>query len=511
MGKLVERSPVDGRVIGEYDTPSDEEVREAVARSREAFARWGRAPVSERLAALRGIRRALTDDLGATVRAVTETTGKPELEALAGDLATSLEAVMYYEKHGEALLAPEPRPAFRLAPTAEFHVELSPLGVAAVVSPWNYPLQLSLIPVATALAAGCTVILKPSEVTPRIGALLASACERAGLPEGVFQVLQGGPEVGAALVAARPDKVFFTGSVATGKKIMAAAAEHLVPLSLELGGKDPAIVFADATFERAVAGVVWGAFANAGQICVSVERVYVERSVHDGFVEAVTAAARALVVGAGPDADLGPIIRPEQKAVIDAHVDEALAKGATLTTPRIREEAFYHPLVLRDVDHSMLVMTEETFGPVLPVMAFETEGEAIALANDSAYGLGASVWTRDLAKGRRVASALVAGAVSVNDVVKNIANPHMPFGGEKASGLGRYHGPEGLRAFSRQKAVMVTDGRLRRDPGWFPYDAKGTAAVEALVTALYGARPPLEKARRIAEDLVGRVSGRRTR
>lgn len=508
MARLVERSPVTGRVIAEHDTPRAEEVREAVARAREAFGRWARTSVSERVAGLTAIRRVLTDDVDATVRAVTETTGKPGLEALAGDLLTSLEAIAYYEKHAAALLAPEPRPAFRLAPTAEFHVELSPLGVAAIISPWNYPLQLSLIPAATALVAGCTVVLKPSEVTPGVGAFLASVCARAGLPEGVFQVLQGGPEVGAALVAARPDKVFFTGSVATGKKIMAAAAEHLVPLSLELGGKDPMIVFADATFERAVSGAVYGAFANAGQACISVERLYVERSIHDRFVDAVTAAALALEVGTGPDADLGPIIRPEQRAVIDAHVDDALAKGATLTTPRIREESFYHPLVLRDVDHSMLVMTEETFGPVLPIMAFDSEAEAVALANDSAFGLGASVWTRDLVKGRRVASALVAGAVSVNDVIKNVANPHMPFGGEKASGLGRYHGPEGLRAFSRQKAVMVTEGLIRRDVGWFPYDATGTAMVKALVTALYGPQPALEKARRIVGDLVGRVSGR---
>jgi acyl-CoA reductase-like NAD-dependent aldehyde dehydrogenase len=219
-------------------------------------------------------------------------------------------------------------------------------------------------------------------------------------------------------------------------------------------------------------------------------------------VAAVTAATLRLRVGSGADADVGPIINPAQLAVIDAHVDDGLARGARLTTPRRCEGSFYHPLVLRDVDHSMRVMTEETFGPVLPVMPFETEAEAVALANDSIYGLNASVWTRDLERGRRVARAVVAGSCAVNDVVKNISNPHMPFGGEKQSGLGRYHGPEGLRAFSSQRSIMVSAGRRRAEPNWFPYGPAAYTAVKVMIRLLHDGRPLGARARAAAADLL---------
>jgi acyl-CoA reductase-like NAD-dependent aldehyde dehydrogenase len=312
----------------------------------------------------------------------------------------------------------------------------------------------------------------------------------------------GGPEVGQALVAARPDTIFFTGSVATGRRVMAAAAEHLIPVTLELGGKDPMIVFADATFERAVAGAAYGAFTNAGQTCVAIERAYVEEPIYESFVDAVTEAAGRLRVGS--EGDVGPIINPAQCTTIDAHVDDALERGARLTTERRREGSFYHPMVLRDVDHSMSVMTEETFGPVLPVMPFATEREAIELANDSCYGLNASVWTVDIDRARRVATSLVTGNCAINDVLTNIANPHMPFGGEKHSGMGRYHGPEGLRAFSRQKSVMVYAGRRAREINWFPYTPVGLRGLKAMIRALYEDKPVLGKARGMLGELLGR-------
>ena len=276
--------------------------------------------------------------------------------------------------------------------------------------------------------------------------------------------------------------------MATGRRVAQAAAQRLIPAILELGGKDPMIVFEDAHLERAVRGALYGAFSNAGQNCVAVERLYVQRSIYDRFVARLIEETAKLRVGGGIDADLGPIIAPAQIAIIEDHVADALAQGAKAApAPTLQREGNrLQPLVLTNVDHSMQVMREETFGPLLPVMPFADEAEAIALANDSAFGLNASVWTRDLARGRRVAGRLVCGACAVNDVLKNIGNPATPFGGAKQSGLGRYHGPEGLHALSRQKAIMVSRGTLTREPNWFPYDNTVHAALRALIQTLYG-------------------------
>ncbi len=502
-GNLEATSPIDGAPLGDFATATPEEVRAAVERGRRAAEGWGRTPIGERLRYLAGLRAVIVTDLDGIVARITAATGKPDLEALTGDVLTTLDTLAYLEEHAEAVLASEPRPGHRLAPRSEFRVDYEPLGVVGVIAPWNYPLQLAMLPLVTALAAGDTVVLKPSELVPSVGALIAELCARAGLPPGVVQVVQGGPEVGAALVAARPDKLFFTGSVPTGKKIVAAAAEHLVPLELELGGKDPMLVFADAPFERAVSAAVYGAFVNAGQACVSIERAYVEAPIYERFVAAVTEAALALRVGSGRAADLGPLIRPAQCDLVEAHLDDALRQGARLTTPRERLGNRLRPLVLRDVTHAMRVMTEETFGPVLPIMPFHSEAEAIELANATRYGLNASVWTRDRVRAERVVRALVVGSCAVNDVLKNIANPHLPFGGERESGWGRYHGPEGLRAFSRTKAVMLNDGKAASEMNWFPFRAVGYEVVKSLMLATYSGGSRLEKAGAIAEQWLG--------
>lgn len=459
---------------------------EAVARSRAAFESWGRLGAAERVPYLAALRRVMLADLDRIVERIVAETGKVPVDALTGDLMTTLDLLSYLEAQVTTVLASEERPGHPLFVGSRFRVEYHPLGAVVVLAPWNYPLQLSLIPALTALAAGNTVVLKPSEVTPSVGELIANLAQRAGLPKDVLQVVSGGPEVGAALVQARPDKIFFTGSVATGRRVGAAAAELLIPIELELGGKDPMIVFADAHFERAVGAAVYGAFVNAGQVCVGIERVYVERPLYGRFVEAVTQAAQALRVGSSVDDDVGAIIDPRQRAVIDAHVDDALARGAKATTRVTREGALYHPVVLEGVDHSMKVMTEETFGPILPVMPFDGEDEAVRLANDSIYGLNAAVFSADLPKAERVARRLVVGSCAINDVLKNIGNPHMPFGGVKASGHGRYHGPEGLRTFSRSLSLTLNGGQLPREVNWFPYGARVYQTVASLLRAAHG-------------------------
>ena len=504
---LIETSPVDGRQIGSFDVTDPSQVFEAVHRARLTFEHWQHISIERRLELLGALRAALVDRLDEVVETITRTTGKPPLDALTGDVYVVLDCIAYYEQNAARILEAEPRPGHLLSPQSEFSVHYEPLGVVGILAPWNYPFQLAMVPLVTALAAGNTVVLKPSEHAPSVGAMIESLCTSAALPKHVVQVVQGGPEVGRALVASQPDRVFFTGSASTGKEIMAAAAQHLTPVQLELGGKDPMIVFADAPFERAVHGAVYGAFVNAGQACMSIERLYVQRPIYERFVAAVSKAARTLRVGVGRKVEIGPIIRPEQCELIEHHVDDALSRGATLTTPRRREGNRLWPLVLRDVSHDMRVMTEETFGPVLPIMAFESEAEAVRLANDSTYGLNASVWTTNRERAERVAAQLVTGSCAINDVGKNAANPHLPFGGERQSGFGRYHGPEGLRAFCRTKSIMHSSGATRTEMNWFPYRPLNYELVKSSMIALFGGRSALSKAGKIAKQWLGLVSG----
>ena len=503
MHELIEKSPLNDREIARHVVSSPAEVAEAIARGRRAFLVWSRESVASRVERLRSLRATIVARLDDVVETIVASTGKPPLDALTGDVYTVLDGLAYHERHACSLLEPQSRPGHVLSPRAEFFVHYEPLGVIGILSPWNYPFQLAMLPLISALAAGNTVDLKPSEVTPSNGKLILDLCSAAGFSQDVVQVVLGGPEVGEALVNSRPDKVFFTGSVSTGKKVMAAAAENLTPLALELGGKDPMIVFSDAAFQRAVNGAVYGAFVNAGQACISIERVYVEAPLYERFVTAVTTAAAALRVGSGRDVDLGPMIRSEQCDVVERHVDDALARGARLTTPRRRERNLLWPLVLRDVSHEMLVMKEETFGPVMPVMPFATEAEAVALANDSAYGLNASVWTENRERAERVATGLVTGNCATNDVLKNVANPHLPFGGERQRGIGRYHGPEGLLSFCRTKSIMHHPGSSRTEMNWFPYRPSSYEIVKSSILAVFGEGSALSKAGAIAKQWLG--------
>ncbi|MBN2576470.1 MAG: aldehyde dehydrogenase family protein [Deltaproteobacteria bacterium] len=498
---LAEISPLDGAPLGTWPSAGPREAEAAMARAREAFPSWAMRTVSDRAKLFGELAHLIVRELDAVVDAIVRSTGKGQVEALSSDVLATLDILHYYRKQAAAILAPQRRASSTIHLGTSFEVEWSPLGVVAVIAPWNLPFQLALVPAASALVAGNAVLLKPSERTPSIGALIGDLVRRAGFPEGVLQVVQGGGDTGRALIEARPDKVFFTGSTASGRKVMAAAAANLVPVELELGGKDPALVFADADFDRAVAGIAYGAFANTGQVCLSIERAYVERAIHDRFLEAVAELAAGLRVGPGPDTDLGPLILDRQREIVDAHLADALGKGATPVRPISREQGLYHPVVLRNATHAMKVMTEETFGPILPVMAFADEDEAVRLANDSAYGLGASVWTADLGRGRRVASRLCCGSVTVNDVLKTSGNPDAPFGGERSSGFGRYHGPEGLWAFSRQKTVAVTAGRLGREPNWFPHTPQLYQTTRTLVQTLYAGEGAFKKGARIAGSL----------
>lgn len=489
--RVIEKfSPVTGEKLGEYPITSAAQVEVAVKRARAAFVSWSRTSLEERFAYLDQIKALITKDGEAFAKRISEDTGKPLVDSMMTELFSIPLFLDYYKKTAPKVLGRKRQRTPIVFPGKSSYVEHFPMGVIAIISPWNFPFQLSMVPVLSALIAGNTVILKPSEVTPITGELIDELMRRVGLPEGVFQVLQGDGSTGAALTQADVDKIFFTGSVATGKKVMAAAAQKPIPVELELGGKDAMIVCEDANLERAAKGALWGGFINCGQMCISVERLFVHEQVYDKFVGLLECELDRLKVG-GPDedADMGPMTFPPQLKTVEAHLSDAVEKGAKILRggKRIdRPGQFFEPTLLAEVTPQMKVYAEETFGPVLPIIKVKSDEEAILLANEHQYGLTGSVWTQDKSRGLQIASRLECGQVMINDVVVSVGNPVLPFGGVKASGFGRYHGPEGLLAFTHQKAIMADRGFLNSEPFWFPYEGKYPHVVEVFEALLKG-------------------------
>jgi acyl-CoA reductase-like NAD-dependent aldehyde dehydrogenase len=362
-----------------------------------------------------------------------------------------------------------------------------------VIGPWNYPLTNSFGDCIPALAAGNCVILKPSEITPLTSMLMAEGLRECGLPEDVLQIATGRGETGAAVVE-EVDMIMFTGSTATGRKVAEAAARRLIPASLELGGKDPMIVLSDADLERAANFATYYAMQNAGQTCISIERVYVEEPVYDEFVAKVSEKVRALRVGVprGPGSvEVGAITFPPQLETIEDHVSDAVEKGAHVLVGGHRAKSdggrFYEPTVLVDVDHTMKIMTEETFGPTLPIMKVADADEAVRLANDSPYGLGSSVFTRDTERGEQIARLLQTGAANVNDAMINYTVLELPMGGAKASGLGSRHGAGGIRKYCSQQAIVITPRlALKREPHMYPYKSRTSRLLAGFFKLMYG-------------------------
>ncbi|MFQ5420281.1 MAG: aldehyde dehydrogenase family protein, partial [Anaerolineae bacterium] len=346
-----------------------------------------------------------------------------------------------------------------------------------VIAPWNYPLVQCFTPSLLAFLAGNAVVFKPSEVTPLQG-LYEEIMQEAGFMADAIQIVYGGKDVGAQLIEQRPNKIHFTGSSRAGKQVMAAAAPHLIPVELELGGKDAAIVFADVNLEKTANGIVWSAFTNAGQSCTSIERCFVQEGIYDAFVQQVVSLAQKLRLStpqrnstAPDECDVGCMTAEFQLKIVEAHVQEAVEMGATVHCggERLPGSLHFPPTVVTGVTPEMKLGSEETFGPVLPIMKFRTEAEVIAEANRSPYGLGASVWSRDLARAERVARALQVGNVAINNHMLTEANPALPFGGVKESGFGRYKGEWGLLAFSNIKSMMIGPNNQQIESHWYPF------------------------------------------
>lgn len=468
------------------------EVRAAVERAHAAQKAWAKAGVRRRLRVLRHFQRLLHERKADVARLITREAGKPYVEALLTEVLVVLDAAGYLARKAYGRLRDEPVPHGNLALKAKRGwLRREPWGVVGIISPWNYPFSIPAGETLAALAAGNAVVLKPSEFTPLVAVELQRLLAAAGLPEGVFEVVQGEGPTGAALVDSPLDKLIFTGSVSTGKRVAQAAAGRLLPVVLELGGKDPMVVLADADVEVASTAAVWGAFVNAGQTCLSVERCYVHRSLYPKFLELCVEKARRLKVGNGLDegTEVGPMIHQQQLRIVEAHVEDARGRGARVLTggTRLSELGanFYAPTVLADVSHPMRVMREETFGPVLPVMAFDSDDEAVRLANDSEFGLAASIWTRDRRRGEALAARLEAGTVMVNDVLSCFGISEAPHGGVKASGLGRTHGRAGLEEMVRLKYVDSDLAPAFKKLWWYGYGADFARQMEGFVDLLF--------------------------
>ena len=494
--QIVSYNPATGEEVGRVHVTTPQEVADALARAREAFGAWRQTSFAERRRLVMAAREVILADIDGIAKLVSAESGKPFGEAISMEIAPVLDLMQYFARNAEKMLKPQKINIGLYALMGRSSkIVYHPLGVVGIIPAWNYPFSIPLGETVMALMAGNTVVIKPSELTPLVGLKIGEILEKAGFPADCVQIVSGAGETGAALVDAAPDKIMFTGSVATGKKIAAAAAKNLTSCVFELGGKDPMVVFADANLELAASAAVWGAFCNSGQSCSSVERLYVHESVADKLTKLIVDKTRELKQGVGTreDVSIGAMSSERQIKIVEDHVADFVASGAKIEIGGVRSPAFrrpnagheppkggtqnlfYEPTVITNVNNEMRAMQEETFGPTLPIATFTNEEEAIRLANDSEFGLTASVWTTDYSKGRRVAEQIEAGSVCINEVLYTHGIGETPWGGFKNSGRGRTHGREGLMELVQPRHIHTNRLALLPDAWWMPYSANAVA------------------------------------
>ncbi len=486
-------SPIDGRPLGAVATVLPEQVQSVVDDVSEVQPYWAALPLPDRARYMRRAAQVIIDSLDELSELLTREQGKPRNESYVMELVPTIDALHWIAAAGPEILSDEHvgLPIFLKTKQAKHAFE--PLGVVGVIAPWNYPWSIPFGEVAIALMCGNGVVLKPASLTPLIGQRIQAVFERAGLPEGIVRAVHGGGAVGQALVESSVAKIFFTGSVEVGRGVGVACAQRMKGSVLELGGKDPMLVLSDANVSNAVGGAMWGGFANAGQTCSGIERVYAMREVAERFTEGLVTRARALRVGDPMEwtTEVGPMVSREQFELVCDLVDDAVANGATLrcggpVAPGGAPEAdWFAPAVLTGVTHDMRIMREEIFGPVVPVMTVDSEDEAIALANDSEFGLGASVWTTDRDRGERIARRIEAGMVWINDHMYSHGACSCAWGGVKDSGIGRAHSEIGFHECVNVKLLSWDPSRMRNF-WWHPYDASLGRAMHSAAQLLYG-------------------------
>ncbi|OGD10833.1 MAG: hypothetical protein A2Y86_03590 [Candidatus Aminicenantes bacterium RBG_13_62_12] len=494
--KLASLNPATLEPIGEVSLASDDDCRRAVRAAAEALPLWRDLLIRDKQKIFSRAKAIFLDRGRRLAELICREKGSPVMEALAVDILTGLELLDYYARHMQRTLAP--RRARLHAPLlahkrSAFHFQ--PLGVTLVISPWNFPFVIPFSDSVSALVMGNTVVLRPSSSTPFIGLSIGEVFLEAGLPAGVLNVVNSRTAQAETLISdPRVQTVMFTGSTEVGKRVMELASRNLTHVCLELGGKDPMIVLEDADLDKAARGAVWAGFMNTGQSCASVERVYVDRKAAGAFLEKAVGLAKSLRVGdpMDPDIDVGPMTTAEQRDVVLGHLADARKRGAVVHCGGEAWKGlpghFLTPAVLSNVDHSMKIMTEETFGPVLPVMPFSGLEEALLLANDSEYGLTASVWTRNRRKAGWLAERLEAGTVTVNDHMFSFIDPKAIWGGVKKTGVGRTHGPYGLLELANIKFVSHDFHRRRTQAWWYPYDGLKRRIFEEAMTLLHHRR-----------------------
>ncbi|MBI5499446.1 MAG: aldehyde dehydrogenase family protein [Deltaproteobacteria bacterium] len=486
---IVVRNPATGEVLGEVPSFTAEEARAAIDRARRAQRRWAKAPLGERAAVVHRFADRLLDRADDVSRKLTRENGKVLQESFQMEVFPVVDLARYFADHAARILE-ERRIPLHLLKHRKSSIHYKARGVALVIAPWNYPLSIPMGEVVMALLAGNAAILKPASLTPLIARTARELFDEAGLDADLFQVVTGPGSLGSEMIGMGVDHVSFTGSVETGRRVAELCGRHLVPYALELGGKDPAIVLPDADLDHAAASIVWGGYANAGQTCSSVERVYAHTAIWDGLVERIVERAKELRVGdpLADGTDMGPMTDPNQLLVVERHVGDARAGGARVLAGGTRADRpgqFYLPTVLVDVADRMDVVRHETFGPVLPLMRCETVDEAIDRANDSTYGLNAYVFSSDVAAARDVADRLEAGTVMINETLITHAAPETPWSGVKSSGVGFVHSDDGLRQLGVAAHVNEPVGVAQlKSPFWQPYSHKAYRALLAAARTL---------------------------
>jgi len=486
-------NPITLEKLYDVEETSEQKIAEVYKKAHAVQPKIAALSIDERVNEILKIRDYIIDNREKTLTRIIQETGKSRVDGMTSEIFEIIDVIDVFRKLTPKVLKNKtvPTPIVLMGKKSEIWYE--PMGTILVIPPWNYPLYQALIPSMMAFLAGNSVIVKPSEVTPLKG-LIEEIFEKSGFMKDAIQIVYGSGVTGVRLIDAKPDKIHFTGSCRTGRKIMAQAAQYLIPVDLELGGKDAAIVFEDINIERTVNGIMWGGYTTGGQSCTSVERCYVHESIFDKFVEMLVDRSKKLRpsfkernIEDPEDCDVGCVTTEFQVKIIEDHIKDAVEKGAKILCGGKREGNTRHfpPTVLVDCNHTMKIVMEETFGPVIPVMKFKTEEEAIRLANDSEYGLGGSVWSKDITRARRVASKIKTGNLSINNHMLNEGNPNLPFGGTKNSGFGRYKGEAGLFTFCNSKSVLIDADSSNIDPNWYPFTKTKYALLSQIIDHLF--------------------------